>query len=289
MRSGYQMGSGSQMGTDNQMAPETEERSDQGRRSDLVIWPDQMIRGDQEIRQLTPEGVAAFRRYLARLRGDAVEAPPLHLLTDTRASRAVHGAGRVSQGAFKNRLDLARYLDTALEGIDADELEAGVGLWSWLSLYYFDQVCPKAKSGRRRPGSDYRHILRPDYRHGHRHLLAGAYLVYSVFGLGEAPSRLLLGSSPDKENSFCKELAGRQNFITNRGVMAAADQLYYNPHTGRPKRGALNKKDAPGTLPRFIHVIQQLDLNYDLYSMTGPEIIGLLPPEFDAWKNPAPS
>jgi hypothetical protein len=84
-------------------------------------------------------------------------------------------------------------------------------------------------------------------------------------------------------------LAGRQNFITNRGVMAAAHQLYLNPHTRRPKRGSLNKKNAPGTLPRFIHVIGQLDLNYDLYSMTGPEIIGLLPPEFDPWKNPAAS
>ncbi|MEJ2641049.1 MAG: hypothetical protein P8010_15880 [Desulfosarcinaceae bacterium] len=237
------------------------------------------------IRRLTAEGVAVFRRYLARLRADAAEPPPMHLLTDARASRAVQGARTVARRAFESRLAAARYLDTALAGIDADELESGVGLWSWLSLYYFDQVCPPLASGRRRPGSDYRHILRPDYRHGHRHLLAGAYLVYSVFGLGEALSRLLLGNRVDRENNFVKELAGRQSFITNRGIITAAHQLYYNPRTGRPKRGALSKKNAPGTLPRFIHVIQQLDLNYDLYSMTGPEIVSLLPPEFDGWKS----
>ena len=238
----------------------------------------------QPIRKLTQEGVAAFRRYLERLRGDAAEAPPVDLLTDGKASRPVRGAATVAPRTFQTRLDAARYLDAALTGIDADELEAGVGLWSWLSLFYFDQVCPPGQRGRRRPGSDYRHILKPDYRRGHRHLLAGAYLVHSVFGLGEALSELLLCTRPYRENQFCRELAGRQSFITNRGVMAAAHQLYYHPHTRRPKRGVQARKGAPGTLRRFIHVIQQLDLNYDLYSMTGSEILGLLPAEFDAWK-----
>jgi hypothetical protein len=246
---------------------------------------DSQTRSEVQIRKLTSEGVAAFGRYLAHLRADALDAPPRHLLTDPRASRPVHGAGTVAPRAFQSRLDAARYFDSALEGIDADELASGVGLWSWLSLFYFDQVCPELTSGRRRPGGDYRHILRPDYRYGHRHLLAGAYLVYSVFGLGEALTQLLLCSPMDKENNFCKELAGRQNFITNRGILAAAHQLYYHPQTQRPKRGALSKKKAPGALPRFIHVIQQLDINYDLYSMTGPEIVRLLPPEFDAWKS----
>jgi hypothetical protein len=258
-------------------------------RADRETVADGKIGTGEEIRQLTPEGVALFRHYLARLRLDAVEAPPHHLLTDSRSSRPLHGAGRVIQRTFKHRLDLARYLDGALEGIDADELEAGVGLWAWLSLFYFDQVCPPAGSGRRKPGSDYRHILQPDYRHGHNHLLAGAHLVYAIFGLGEALSPLLLCSPVDRENNFCKELAGRQNFITNRGIMAAAQQLYLNPRTRRPKRGALNKKKAPGTLPRFIHVIGQLDVNYDLYSMSGAEIMGLLPSEFDPWKSPVPS
>ncbi|MFH1977184.1 MAG: hypothetical protein ABIJ52_16800 [Pseudomonadota bacterium] len=47
------------------------------------------------------------------------------------------------------------------------------------------------------------------------------------------------------------------------------------------------KKKTPGTLFRFIDVIQPLDLTYDLYSMSGKDIIGLLPPEFDKWKGKA--
>jgi hypothetical protein len=237
-----------------------------------------------EIRKLTDEGVEAFRRYLDRLRADGIGDPPRHLLTDPKASRAVHGAGSVIQRAFQSRLDAALYLDAALEGIDADEVESGVGLWTWLALFYFDEVCPPDKAGNRRPGSDYRHILVPDYRYGHRHLLAGAFLVHSVYGLGVELSTLLLCTRPNSENQFCSELAGRQNVITNHGIISAAHQLYHNPLTGQPKRGSQARKGVPGTLRRFIHVIQQLDLNYDLYSMTGSEIIGLLPAEFDPWK-----
>lgn len=36
---------------------------------------------------------------------------------------------------------------------------------------------------RRRPGRDYRHIPEPGYPNGHRHLLMGAYLVYTVYSL----------------------------------------------------------------------------------------------------------
>lgn len=237
-----------------------------------------------EIRKLTDDGIETFRQYLDHLRSGASDDPPRHLLTDPKASRAVHGAGSVSQRTFQSRLDATLYLDNALEGIDADEAESGTGLWTWLALFYFDEVCPLDAAGHRSPGSDYRHILVPDYRRGHRHLLAGAYLVYSVFGLGEDLAALLLCSRPSAENQFCKELAGRQNFITNRGILSAANQLYFNPLTGQPKRGSQVKKGVPGTLQRFIRVIQQLDVNYDLYSMTGIEIVGLLPPEFDPWK-----
>ena len=43
-------------------------------------------------------------------------------------------------------------------------------------------------------------------------------------------------------------------------------------------------RNKAGTVFRFIDVIQQLDLNYDLYSTTGVEVLQLLPAEFDKWK-----
>ena len=57
--------------------------------------------------------------------------------------------------------------------------------------------------------------------------------------------------------------------------MAAAARLYFDYKKNKPKFGAM-PRNKPGTLYRFIDVIQQLDLNYDLYSMSGDEIMDLL-------------
>jgi hypothetical protein len=145
-------------------------------------------------------------------------------------------------------------------------------------------VCPPDESGLRKPGRDYRHILELGYPNGHRHLLAGAWLVYSVYGLQDKLSRLMLWTPLHIESKFHHELASRQTLITNKGILEAADKLYFRESEGRPEKGALMKKAAPGTLRRFIDVIQQLDLTYDLYSMSGEQILTLLPPEFEEWR-----
>ena len=237
-----------------------------------------------KIRSFTEKGVDQFRVYLVKLRQGSTAAPPYQLLNDPEYSAPIRSEAEIEQQTFTTRLLLARSLDAALAGVENDGLETDVNLWSWLSLFYFDQVCPAEKSGVRTPGRDYRYILEPGYPNGHRHLLAGAYLVYSVYGLGDNLSRLLLWTPPHLESKFHHQLAVRQNFITNKGILEAAHQMYFNARESRPKRGTAMEKSTPGALLRFITVIQQLDLTYDLYSMTGEEILALLPPEFNRWK-----
>lgn len=235
------------------------------------------------IRKLTDRGLEAFRGYLAGLRAGSHASPPAELLTDGGMSHPLPGGGLVERKVFKSRLEVARYLHDVLADTQTEAIESDVGLWSWLSLYFFDQVCPADAGGGRKPGRDYRHILEPGYPNGHRHLLGGAHLVYTVYDCGEALAPLLLNSPLHSETRFCHELASRQNFITNRGIMEAVTRLYLDHQSQKPKRGAQIRRNSPGTLYRFIDVIQQLDLNYDLYSMTGSQVIALLPPEFGPW------
>jgi hypothetical protein len=237
-----------------------------------------------KLRYLTNKGVERFRAYLAALRQGSQSPPPYSLLEHPEFTAPLKGDAEVEQRTFGSRLQLAQNLAHVLAGAEQDGLENEVGLWSWLSLFYFDQVCPLGENGLRKPGRDYRHILEPGYPNGHRHLLAGAWLVYSVYGLGDDLSRLLLWTPLHLESKFHHELAGRQTLITNKGILEAADKMYFRESEGHPQKGALIKKKAPGTLQRFIDVIQQLDLTYDLYSMSGEEILALLPPEFDRWK-----
>lgn len=237
-----------------------------------------------EIRRLTDQGIEKFRKYLDELKQGSTAAPPENMLEDPDFSAPFKWQAQVEQRTFDTRVKLAQYLAEVLNGVENDGLENNVGLWSWLSLFYFDQVCPVEENGLRRPGRDYRHILEPGYPYGHRHLLAGAWLVYSVHDLGDRLSRLLLWTPLNLESMFHHELAGRQTLITNKGILEAADKMYFKESEGKPKKGALVKKNAPGTLQRFIDIIQQLDLTYDLYSMSGEEILALLPSEFDEWK-----
>ncbi len=176
-------------------------------------------------------------------------------------------------------MEAAHYLQGALGSLA--EREDDVGLWTWLSLYYFDHVCPPAPDGTRSPGRDYRHLLEPRYPYAHRHLIAGSVLVHRLHG---DDARLLLATRLRTENRFHHELASRQAFLTNRALMGAANLLYLNRRTRRPKRGSGMSAKVPGTLLRFVAVIQQLDVNYDLYSMTPEGIVDLLPDEFRRWK-----
>ncbi len=236
------------------------------------------------LRKFSDKGIEQFRGYLADLKEGAASSPPFDLLVDPVASKPVNEQLQIENRKFATRLELAQYLDEALAEFEYDSIETDVYLWSWLSLFYFDQVCPVDNNGMRKPGRDYRHILEPGYRYGHNHLIAGAYLVYTVYGLNDDLSKLLLYTAPSIESTFHHQLAQRQNIITNKGLMQAAHLIYLNNREIKPKFGSLAKNKA-GNVYRFIDVIQQIDLNYDLYSMTGEEVLQLLPAEFNKWKN----
>jgi hypothetical protein len=78
------------------------------------------------------------------------------------------------------------------------------------------------------------------------------------------------------------ELANRQELITNPAIVAAATRLYYDPSKGRLKRSG--SKGTPGTIRRFAEVLVQLDVVWDLYSMSVDELIEMLPAEFDRFR-----
>jgi hypothetical protein len=121
------------------------------------------------VRRLTEKGIDQFRDYLRELRGGSPAPPPRWMLAHPETSAPFQPERSVDQLAFETRLEAARYLNAVFDGVSG--LEEDVGLWSWLSLFYFDQVCPAKPDGTRAPGRDYRHILEPGYPYGHRHLL----------------------------------------------------------------------------------------------------------------------
>jgi hypothetical protein len=233
------------------------------------------------VRELNERGIKEFRDYLTSLREGAVQQPPMELLTRPAYSHESAGDTEVEAQVFSGTLELAKYLYDRLQILPQSQVDQNVGLWSWLSLYYFDQICPVNKSGRRIPGQDYRYILNLDYRCYYRHLLAGPYNVFRLHG-EDAP--LLMAGPLYGISKYYEQLSARQGFITNRGIVEAANLLYFDQEQRRSKRGTAVTTRKPGALFRFIDVVQQLDLTHDLYSMTGDEVLALLPSEFDEWR-----
>jgi hypothetical protein len=236
------------------------------------------------VQKLNSQGIEYFRKYLVTLKEKPEATPPFKILTDPNYSDAFQDQVKVENLEFESRIHMIRYLSNALGSLTTSPEIQGVGLWSWLSLFYFDLVCPQDLDGKRTPGTDCRHILSFGYRYRYTHLLAEPFQIFKMYG---EKGRLLLHGAAHTGTKTLYEIAKRQNFITNSGIIEALDKLYFDCEINKPKAGALSKVKG-GSLLRFIDVIQQLELNYDLYSMTAEEIMHLLPEEFSPWKELEP-
>jgi hypothetical protein len=233
------------------------------------------------VRALLPTGIERLRDDLQALRSGARRQPRLELLTDPGASAELSVEVTVAPQRFATRARLGEHLWQLLAPLPAAEVEGNRGLWAWLSLYFFDQVCPMRPDGTRRPGQDYRHIPDFDFRHRYRHLLYGPYAVYRRH---RGAAALLLAGPPHVEPALYQEIVARQDLIVSRGVIDALNMLYLDPTRGIPRRGA-SAINQPGTVRRFVRVLQQLDVTYDIHGMSGKAIVDLLPPEFDAFRS----
>jgi hypothetical protein len=232
-----------------------------------------------KLRSLTAAGLSAFTEYLASPESATDESMPMFLLENSRYSEAFADV-EVPRKKFASRLDLASSLNRVLKDELSARLNRNVGVWSWLALFYLEQLAP-LKDGERPLGKAYRYILSEDFRHVHRHLVAGAYY---IFRKHREHSRALLTGPVSTGGDLVEQIGSRMDFIFNEGLIRTVDALYFDPDKERPKKGATNRK-KPGTVRRFITVLQQLERTYDLYGMDSPEILALLPPEFNSWRS----
>ena len=92
------------------------------------------------IRKLTGSGIASFSEYLKRLANGETLDPPLHLLDGQESSEALICTAEVEFVKLETKQAAAKYLATQLSTLDTSEVDNDIGLWSWLSLFYFEQT-----------------------------------------------------------------------------------------------------------------------------------------------------
>jgi hypothetical protein len=234
------------------------------------------------LRYLTPNGIKKFEQFITNLRQNNSELFELSELDHSPWSSEFEPEIEVEQKIFTTRTEMGQYLVELFikADIKIEELIYNKSLWSWLAAYWFNSICPKQKDGTRKVRETARYLCSLDWRDYYRHLVSATWFTYMQHGKN---SRLCLHSPPYVHNDFMEQLASKQSIVSGKSIFEVADKLYWDIQTRRPKINASNR-NFPGNLRRFISVIWQLELTYDVYSISAEKIIELLPVEFVQWK-----
>lgn len=144
-----------------------------------------------KVARLNESGIATFAGWLETVKAGGSVQAPVSLLADPQTIEVLPVEVEVETRSFANRFEAAEYLHTRFATAGLTDVERDRGLWAWLSLFYFDAVCPTGKGGVRKPGALPRHVPDPgNFRRYYRHLLGGPYRIYRAHR--EHPKRALV-------------------------------------------------------------------------------------------------
>ena len=205
------------------------------------------------IRRLNEKGLKFFQDYIGRIAGGEKNDPPIAILTDDNWSESVDLNLDVDGSrTFTTRYEMGEYLVQLFDGTNPQVVIADTGLWSWLALLWFNQLCPAKADGSRKPSKPYNYILSPNYNHRPRHALRTTWQLVS--GYGEA-AHFLLSKGPNERGELLEQLAARQFFIGCKGIIETASQLYSDPARNTFKVGSTSQKRR-GNIRRYINELK---------------------------------
>jgi len=233
------------------------------------------------LRIMLQEGVQKFAQYINDLKiNPSLQRPDLN--SEPSSEKFSTEIPVDETKVFNSKIELAEYLHACFtsKSLKREDVLPLNGIWTWLAYIWFDQFAP-SRAGTREIKEDAKYLCSSDYRDYYRHFVAGPYSIYSLHGHDN--SRIFLYSSVNQHNDFIEQFASRQFIISHRNIVEAISRLYFDYQKGQPKTGA-QSRTRPGNIRRFVSVIQQFELTYDIYTMDPARILELLPDEFNHWK-----
>lgn len=237
------------------------------------------------LRQFNRQGISEFRSFLANCRIDPTTALPQSLLDDEATSTLVEPAIQIEPQLFVKKDDAARYLREALAPLPDIDVAANDGLWTWLTLYYFDQVCP-SQNGRRSVKNDYHYVFEPkNHRHYYRHLL---FISWQVLRVADSFGRIMLVSKLSTLDAVTTVIMGGLYVTRIPCIFEVIDRIYWDDVRQRPRVGIVDTRTVQrGDLRHRLRMrVKQVEMTYDLQSMTADQLIELLGDEFTHWQSP---
>src|SRR5262245_52923917 len=102
------------------------------------------------LRRLNEAGLRRLTEFLDSLKTDTPQGVPGAILTHADTSEDIGAVIDVEGRTFGSRFAAAEDLHARLAGLR--DVEQDRGLWAWLALFYFEELCPPGRGNRRRPG-----------------------------------------------------------------------------------------------------------------------------------------
>lgn len=235
------------------------------------------------IRTFNEQGLNEFERTIGQIKDSEIKNIPDELLFNEYFSEVHEPIINIEKVDYKDKRELVPYLVEKLGLRSNKYLYFDKGLWSWLTAFYFDNICPVDGNGNRRVNETAFYVLRDpkSYTKYYRHLLAYPCRLYSEL---DDSSKIFLIGNFSKRGEITEQFGAYQEIALNKGILDAANIMYWDDSAKNLKRGAAGK--GAGSARRLVRIIRQYQLTYDLNSMSGNEIVDLLPNEFMRWKNP---
>ena len=231
------------------------------------------------LRRFNKAGIDAFRRFLAACRENPREPVPMDLLESDEYTILFSDEINVAPHEFSSRRDAADYFQDLLSPLSADAVRKDAGMWTWLSLFYFDQICPDLHDNRK-VRNDYTYIYMPDEsRYFYRHLL---FIAWQVKQVAPEHNRLFLDSSLVTLDKLTTEVFKRLYLTRIPCLFELLDRLYWDCMRNRPAKGIVspNKISSGDLMHRFPTRIRQLEKTYDLQSLNTDQLLEILGDEF---------
>lgn len=233
------------------------------------------------LRELTPAGLAEASSILDRVRnGEERTVPSTFLENDEFSVELSPSITRPKKGELPTRWHLGLWLYRQLEdAISEREIYERSGMWSWLSFFLFDVICPD-RNGDRKVAEDPKYLLsKGNYRKAYRHLVAGPYYIIRRYIDTPSVVKAALSNAPDTPGEVYEQLASRKEIVTSEAAIRVANQMYWDERRDQMRRGAAGS--GAGSARRYASVLMQYDVTYDLFAMTDRQLKAMLPREFE--------
>jgi hypothetical protein len=236
------------------------------------------------LRQFNDEGIKCFRNELKICRDNPqASSVDMRLLTDDALTEKIPGNIDVAEQIFKTKGEAGQYLHMLLAHTklphDSISCKKCIGLWTWLSLFFFDSVCPQLPQGQRKVNEVHYYIYDQRCNYYYRHLL---FVSWKVWDITQGHHRLITSTKINEIDRVTRFIMNKLFIIRIPCIFEVLDSVYWDDTTQKARKNITGSVVRRGDLSnRFPRVIRQLEKTYDLQSLDTKQLIDLLGEEFD--------